>query len=71
MNPRTTLYNETQAPKTATLSIISPDKEKEQTEILLFHKQLADLKEATNRLSFMISEIHFVLENSPKARRQA
>ena len=68
MKLKATFNNEVSRLKKANLSLLSSNREAEPTELNLFYKQLLHLKEATDRLSFMISEIHFVLENTPPRR---
>ena len=68
MKLKANFNNKKLSPKKANLSLLSSNRGVEPTELSLFYKQLLHLKEATDRLSFMISEIHFVLENIPPSR---
>ena len=54
-------------------SLITAEEDKKvESALSLFQKRLSRLKEATDQLSFMMSEIHSVLENSHSTtRRQA
>ena len=52
--------------------IIAEEDKKVESALSLFQKRLSRLKEATDQLSFMMLEIHSVLENSHSTtRRQA
>ena len=74
MSSKTKLYRVQdiyRSPKTTNLPSTLLKDTTSKGEIRKFYKQISQLKETAGRLSFMISEIQFVLEHSPKLRRQA
>ena len=72
MKLKSHLKNEALSPQGATLSLVDSHPGQVPIEPLnSLHQQVLHLTKASDRLSFMISEIHFVLENSPKTRLQA